>query len=419
MSEPIIKSAFGASPHYQKYQTLLFELHRLGAQGQFESAEAEAIRAQMDSPWTSLSETERARLANLSEDLYADRDEGGPHQPDPKAIEAARSAFEAHHWERFLEALRLAQGAFPASVVAYMRGRAWSELEEPYAASIFFNRALELEPANHRYRLLALHARFKINPAEATQEAERLLTEGEVHPELAIGSAKVLLDAARGRPTPDSKSVYQRVVDALRPILERTSAPGTELLSSLRIAGYLSLGIAYDRLGQAELARKAYDTAVAKDPAAEGPLLARALFLLDHAPESAYHDMQALIDRNTSSPYPFLFLAGRALQQGNFQECINLCTRGLERASSDRATANLLEWIAIASHELHAPDAHVRMLFQNALRLDPMNDRIRRNYAVFDQHTRQPVRHSEFSIESSEVTADLASDLQRRIDIAA
>lgn len=47
------------------------ELHQLLAQGKDDSAEADAIRDRTDGPWQALSEVERSRVRNLSEDLYS------------------------------------------------------------------------------------------------------------------------------------------------------------------------------------------------------------------------------------------------------------------------------------------------------------------------------------------------------------
>lgn len=55
----------------EEYARLLGKLHELITQGEGDSAEADAIRDEMDGPWYALTEQERERLNGLSEDLSA------------------------------------------------------------------------------------------------------------------------------------------------------------------------------------------------------------------------------------------------------------------------------------------------------------------------------------------------------------
>ena len=47
------------------------ELHKLIAAGQEDSPAADAVRDATDRPWEALTEIERKRVENLSEDLYS------------------------------------------------------------------------------------------------------------------------------------------------------------------------------------------------------------------------------------------------------------------------------------------------------------------------------------------------------------
>src|SRR5437667_4209901 len=81
-------TAVTAERPFQEYVELLRMLHDLIAAGQDESEEAEAMRADMDPLWHSMTEAERDRIGGLSEDFYLMR-EGGPRpaqmSPDEKA----------------------------------------------------------------------------------------------------------------------------------------------------------------------------------------------------------------------------------------------------------------------------------------------------------------------------------------------
>lgn len=55
--------------NYRAYSRALIALHRLELEGRGESPEADGIRESMDAVWALLTEDERKRLKQLSEDL--------------------------------------------------------------------------------------------------------------------------------------------------------------------------------------------------------------------------------------------------------------------------------------------------------------------------------------------------------------
>jgi len=61
---------------YAQHERLLRQLHDLNRAGKLDSAEADALRDEMDPSWSALSVEERARLAQLSEDLYLEAEKG-------------------------------------------------------------------------------------------------------------------------------------------------------------------------------------------------------------------------------------------------------------------------------------------------------------------------------------------------------
>jgi len=54
------------SPHYARYVELLSQLHALLREGKGDTAEADALRDQMDEPWSHLTEQEIAQARLLS-----------------------------------------------------------------------------------------------------------------------------------------------------------------------------------------------------------------------------------------------------------------------------------------------------------------------------------------------------------------
>src|SRR5260221_8728536 len=86
------------------------ELHQLSVAGKDDSPEADAIRDATDGPWEALSEVERNRVRNLSEDLYSLVEPPPAAQPmNPKSQAKLNETFEATQrgeWDRALELLR-------------------------------------------------------------------------------------------------------------------------------------------------------------------------------------------------------------------------------------------------------------------------------------------------------------------------
>jgi len=54
--------------------------------------------------------------------------------------------------------------------------------------------------------------------------------------------------------------------------------------------------------------------------------------------------------------------------------------------------SELSEWIAISQSELGFPEEMVRASFENAIRLDPSNERAGRNFAAFESAGRRSVK---------------------------
>src|SRR5438876_7050356 len=98
------------------------ELHQLLAVGKDDSPEANAIRDATDGPWEALSEVERNRIGNLSEDLYSLVEPPPPAQPmNPQAHATLNEALEARErgeWDRALELLRQCASHLTPDVVS-------------------------------------------------------------------------------------------------------------------------------------------------------------------------------------------------------------------------------------------------------------------------------------------------------------
>src|ERR1700730_17094853 len=114
------------------------ELHRLSAGGKDESPEADAVRDATDDPWESLSEVERQRVRNLSEDLYSLAETPPAAQPmNSQAQAKLNEAIEARQrgeWDRALDLLRRWRAHVDPALVSYLRGSIWLEAGAPETA---------------------------------------------------------------------------------------------------------------------------------------------------------------------------------------------------------------------------------------------------------------------------------------------
>lgn len=290
---------------YSSYESSLVRLHELDRAGALDSEEADAVRDQMDESWARLGRFERERLANLSADLTCDSAESqGARSTAERAalLVQARSAYAHRQWDALLSLLRATGDQFPRSLVAYMRGRCWSELGRPEAARRFFEDARAADPDNANYELLALDALFRSGRREqAFERARSLIEQADAAPQLIFGASKILTEAARASSFVHSERLYEQSVAALRSALQKLRTPP---LPSLVLVGRLNLAIALERLGRDEEAQQAYAELVLHHPESDEALLARALFLLPRDRAQAMHDLRTLIDRNTALVHP-------------------------------------------------------------------------------------------------------------------
>ncbi len=159
------------------------ELHRLLAADKDDSPEADAIRDATDAPWNELSEVERNRVRNLSEDLYSIVEPSPTLQP--LTLEASRGlndAIEARlhgEWDKALDLLRQWRAHIDPALVSYLRGAIWLEAGDPATAALFFEHASKLDSDNEVYLAMFFHALSLADPAAASQRANETLREYE------------------------------------------------------------------------------------------------------------------------------------------------------------------------------------------------------------------------------------------------
>jgi tetratricopeptide (TPR) repeat protein len=144
------------SPNYLSMVRGTRELHQLIAAGKGDSPEADAIRDATDGPWAALSEVERDRAGNLSEDLFSLTEPAPIVQPmNPEVRDKLDEALEARQlgeWDKALDLLRCWRAFIDPASLSYLRGSIWLKAGDMETAALFFKHAVKLNPDNEIYR---------------------------------------------------------------------------------------------------------------------------------------------------------------------------------------------------------------------------------------------------------------------------
>jgi tetratricopeptide (TPR) repeat protein len=382
------------SPSYLAFARGLRELHRLALEGRDDSPEADAVRDATDGPWEALSETERRRLSGLSEDLYSISDplEGelktNP-QAEAKLVEAV-TAREHGEWDRALEILRRWEKFFPPALVSNLRGTIWQEAGDPETAVIFCERAAELEPQNGEYLAYYLHVLGSVDPTQARGRSEEILQNADNYHAVVVAQAADIV-LKNTRLAPEAEAVFRELI----PVLERSLASlgavdeGGLDQSTYLLSTYL-LGLCNELLGNSQAASGCYSRGLQVDPNHDGLLVARGILLYGSSPR-AITDFERAVAIGISAILPHYCLAHHHLINGRFKDSLAMCERALRMPAPAWVKSELTEWAAICQAELGFSSESVGASFETSIRLNPSNDRARRNLAAFEEAMRPPI----------------------------
>jgi tetratricopeptide (TPR) repeat protein len=381
---------FPVNPNYQTVIRGLLRMHRLTIDGQFESPEADAIRDAMDGPWEALSDVERKRIGGLSEDLNAISDSMSAQAPlemNPQVQEKLVQAYDARQrgeWDRALELLRRWGRYAPPALISYLRGTIWQEAGDAGTAAVFVEHACRLEPENGKYHAELLRVLKTANPAEAATRAEQILQDSEGwNPAVVVYAAAIVLGDARKVSELEALPTCRRLL----PILEKTLTrlEGSEDGEGPALTGMVLslLATCHERLGDTRLAFDYYSRATQRDPTNDTLLVARGMLVYGTSLRAAA-DFEQAIQLGSPLVWPYFYLAHYYLGNNRFEDCRLMCERGLRRPSSTRIKSELYEFLAMSQAGLGYPEQVIRGAFENAIRIDPSNDRARRNLERFE-----------------------------------
>ncbi len=375
------------SPAYQEVVRGLLRMHQYTINGKDETDDADALREAMGEPWGLLSVVERERAAGLSKDLYTVSDPPPARPPEPMnpqaqgKLDEAYEARERGEWDRALELLRRWGKFMPAPLLSYLRATIWEGAGDRPVAVVFFEHAWRLDPENENFQARFLDVLKWTNNERARGIAETVLHESEKHiPNLVIQAAEVLYVDTTLMPEHEAAPIYRRLLSILTPLLTRTKdEEGLEHPTQVIL---LLLATCHRWLGETREAYDYYSRALLLEPRNDALLTARGVIVYGTNP-SAITDFEQAIKLNSQIVWPYFYMAHYLLANNRLEECRVMCERALGKLAPPRVQSELCEFLAISLAGLGYPPPVVQRAFENALRVDPSNQRARQNLERF------------------------------------
>jgi tetratricopeptide (TPR) repeat protein len=191
----------------------------------------------------------------------------------------------------------------------------------------------------------------------------------------------ILLSAVPPPPAPD---VGRRLVPVLEDALAKIEKGDEGGLDRLSLVNALALlGVCHEALGNPQAALASYTRALQADPCDHALLLARGVLQYGSSPR-AITDLELAIQYASPTFLPYFLLAHHYLVTQRFEDCLAMCDQASRKQPSAAIHSELAEWTAVAQAELGFPPDSVRASLEKAIRLDPSNDRARRNLDQFE-----------------------------------
>jgi tetratricopeptide (TPR) repeat protein len=377
------------NPNYLAMVRGTRKLHQLIAAGMDDSPEADAIRDATDGPWEALSEIERNRVRNLSEDLYSLIEPPPATQPmNHQAQSKLSEAFEARQrgeWDRALELIRRLAVFLAPDMVSFFRGRTWLDAGDIETAVLFLKHASKLQPDNGNYLAIYLYALEKVDPMAGRALARQILNDPDNNsPVVVVRAADIVFDASQSLPEVKATQQFRELITVIDRALSRIEASAEVGMDSLHYGiGVLLLAFCHELLGNTQAAADSLTRGLQQDPSNPGILGTRGIVQYGISPR-AVSDLELAVRNGSTELWPFYFLAHHYLLTARFEECRKFCERVLSMNSSAAVKSEVCEWMAIAEAELGFSTDMVRASFESAIRFDSSNERAKRNLAAFE-----------------------------------
>jgi tetratricopeptide (TPR) repeat protein len=180
-----------------------------------------------------------------------------------------------------------------------------------------------------------------------------------------------------------------RQTDILQAVLAKADEDPRQRESVYRVSGFRYLGLCRECTGANRAAAEAYTQGLAIDPDDASLLAARGLVGYGSDP-GAIRDLERSVAQSVDFIAPYLYLAHHRFREQRFKDCLQLCDAALRFDGPETIKSELMEWTAIARAELEFPADMVREAFEEAVRLDPSNERALHNRALYEERLASP-----------------------------
>ena len=202
-----------------EYIRNLVRLHELIAQGQGDSAEADAVRDQMDWPWSQLNRPQIELADGLSSDLYTLGTNRAATGLEHTSVDEFSEAVRRQDWVGALKLIRRHESSLTPASAAFLRGVCWAHLKQPEIAIKFFEESSRIEPPDSERVIWHLSCLIQSGRAmEAVPNARELLRTSSdlmlrrVALEVLFAAASHLPDAERRAMLPDACQIAESLL---------------------------------------------------------------------------------------------------------------------------------------------------------------------------------------------------------------
>jgi len=383
---------------YSRWLNTILETH---AKQLWDAADGDLDDDELNENWELLPEQLRRRLWGLSSDLFSlvdnEKFSDADWEPIPLQELANRleESFQKRQWDEVLDLLRRRPRFVASDHVSYIRGRAWQELGQHDVALKFFDNASRLKPGHAPYRILALESlKAACDWQEAISRANQYSLDPTSSPSLLFRAGDVF-HAYSMTGGEDQGELAKRAVDVVNQGLDKLVHLGTEQPpDSILVAALVTKAFCLERLGRFDEALSTYDAGIQRFPGNPELLTARGLLRLEHDMGGSIDDFRSAVKLFARSVWPYLELARNEFSHHKYDDVLELCRLGLERANRDADAALMFDLRALALFEKNDSAVAIERAFQTAVSLDPFNLAIRHNYDRFlivSGHPNQPV----------------------------
>lgn len=375
---------FANNPAFNRYVELLLEHERAVVRGDQEAADRIADEA-CDLN-THFSYEENQWLHGLSGDLKV---LSGNHTFFPTSLttqeikKAVLLAIQRGDAETALTHLRHAS-FLNREFLAYFFAQAY-EIEGYTALALDFMRcAIQLEPGQEFFICMLLQMLDRAGQIdEAIPLAQESLSRSNATSVLVIASAGTLRMATRMMDDEEARPLLEQATEALKRLLDSQESVARLDPESYYMALWL-LASCNDALSNRDEALRLYSVLINLNPTDGDAYAMRGKLLIGIDNTAAIADYGMAVSLNTHALAPYLVLANEALKRGRFKEAHLLSSTVLSfKKINNESKAAALEFLAISSFELGGKErAKATSLFEQAVALDPHNERLQRNFEI-------------------------------------